>query len=284
MDHARRRHARVQHGARPSEGEAHAARSARDADDRRSRERLQLRRAARARRVRGGPGRERHDRRAWPRSTSIRTSTRGPSPATCASTAAWSSSASSGCEQRDARARRGARRAAALHVQADARRLAAGRGGGRRHALHVGSLLPALRRARRRALRVLEPARRDRRGDGAHPLRRARHLQLVPQPEPARRHGAHRRPDLGRPPDPRPRLGLVRARLRGVRLRVRHADHAAARLPGCPAGDPRAPRQAQSAAGAREHPGAHRRGRRARDAAPRGAVGDAPGTPSERPT
>ena len=124
---------------------------------------------------------------------------------------------------------RRARRASALHVPADARRLAARRGRGRRHALHLGSLLPALRRPRRRALRVLEPARRDGRGDGAHPLRRARDLQLVPQPEPARRHGAHGRSDLRRPPDPRARLGLVRARLRRVRLRVRHARSRACR-------------------------------------------------------
>ncbi len=34
-----------------------------------------------------------------------------------------------------------------------------------------------------------------------------------------------------RPADPRPRIGLVRARLPRVRLRVRHADHAAARVP-----------------------------------------------------
>ena len=36
-----------------------------------------------------------------------------------------------------------------------------------------------------------------------------------------------------------------------VRLRVRHADHAAARVPRRPAGDPRAARQAQPAARAR---------------------------------
>ena len=36
-------------------------------------------------------------------------------------------------------------------------------------------------------------------------------LQLVPQPRPARRHGAHRRPPLGRTAVPRDRFGLVRA-------------------------------------------------------------------------
>ena len=43
--------------------------------------------------------------------------------------------------------------------------------------------------------------------------RRARHVQLVPQPQPARRHGAHHRPPQRRPVHPRHRLGLVRARL-----------------------------------------------------------------------
>ena len=49
------------------------------------------------------------------------------------------------------------------------------------------------------------PARGDGRGDGARPVRRARDLQLLPQPEPARRHGAHDRPHLRRPAHPRPR-------------------------------------------------------------------------------
>ena len=44
--------------------------------------------------------------------------------------------------------------------------------------------------------------------------RRPRHLQQLPQPGAARRHGPHRRPRLRRPADPRHRLGLVRARLR----------------------------------------------------------------------
>ena len=119
-----------------------------------------------------------------------------PAGRTCASTAVWSSSESSGRDERPAHPHRCARRPAALHLPADARHLAARRGRGRRHALHLGSLLPALRRARRRALRVLEPARRDGGGHGAHPFRRARQLQLVPQPEPAGRHGAHGRPHL----------------------------------------------------------------------------------------
>ena len=59
--------------------------------------------------------------------------------------------------------------------------------------------------------------------------RRARHVQLVPQPEPARRHGAHDRPPQRRALHARHRLGLVRARLRRVRLRVRHRARPAAR-------------------------------------------------------
>ena len=64
---------------------------------------------------------------------------------------------------------------------------------GRQH-LDLGPLLPALRRSRRRALRGVHAARGDggRHEPRAH--RRARHVQLVPQPEPARRHGAHHRP------------------------------------------------------------------------------------------
>ena len=142
-----------------------------------------------------------------------RTGIRGPGPVTCASTCGSTSSASSGVMQRRCLRIGAAGRPAALHLRADARHVAARRGRGRRLALHLGSLLPALRRSRRCALRVLEPARGDGGGDGAHPLRRARHLQLLPQPEPARRHGAHRRPHLRRPADPRPRLRLVRARL-----------------------------------------------------------------------
>ena len=61
----------------------------------------------------------------------------------------------------------------------------------------------------------------------AHRARAARRVQLVPQPEPARRHRPDGRPHQRRPVDPRPRSGLVRARLRRVRLRVRHGRHPA---------------------------------------------------------
>ena len=74
----------------------------------------------------------------------------------------------------------------------------------------------------RRALRVLDDARRVGRGHRAGRDRRARHVQQLPQPAAARRHGAHRRPHQRRPAHPRHRVGLVRARLRRVRLRVRH--------------------------------------------------------------
>ena len=209
---------------------------------------LQLCRVARSRRVRGGPDRERHDRCPCeevhrPGHVSVGAAGRRARQLPHGRRAR----ARNVMSDRPLRIGR-ARCAAALHVPADARRLAPGRGGRRRHALHLGSLLPALRRSRRRALRVLEPARGDRGGHGAHPLRRPRELQLVSQPEPARRHGAHRRPHLGRSPDPRPRFGLVRARLPRVRLRVRHGDHAPERVPPGAAGDPRAPGEAQSAA------------------------------------
>ena len=49
----------------------------------------------------------------------------------------------------------------------------------------------------------------DGRGDRARADRRAGDLQLLPQPQPAGRHGAHRRPHLGRAADPRHRRRLV---------------------------------------------------------------------------
>ena len=82
------------------------------------------------------------------------------------------------------------------------------RGPRRRHRLQLGPLLPALRRGRRPALRVLDDARRVGRADLAHRDRRAGHLQQLPQPRAARRHGPHRRPHERRPADPRHRLGL----------------------------------------------------------------------------
>ena len=69
-----------------------------------------------------------------------------------------------------------------------------GRGPRRRHHLQLGPLLPALRRPRRQALRVLDDARRLGRADQPGRDRRAGHLQQLPQPRAARRHGPHRRP------------------------------------------------------------------------------------------
>ncbi len=97
-----------------------------------------------------------------------------------------------------------------------------GRGARRRRRLQLGPLLPALRRARGRALRVLDDARRLGGGDLAGRDRRPGHVQQLPQPRAAGRHGPHRRPHQRRPADPRHRVRLVREGLRRVRLRVRH--------------------------------------------------------------
>ena len=143
-----------------------------------------------------------------------------------------STSAGGLASQRCAVPRRRRGPAAARDVRAAARGVAPSRGHRRRLHLRLGSLLPAVRRSRRRALRVLDDARRDRAVDRARAGRRARQLQHVPQPRSARRHGADARPHLGRSRDPRHRLGLVRARLPRVRLPVRHGAVAAARLRG----------------------------------------------------
>ena len=87
------------------------------------------------------------------------------------------------------RRRRPARSAIGVQLQpqhadyaADPARLRRGRGDRRRRRLQLGPLLPALRRPGRRALRVLDDARRLGRGDRARRDRRAGHLQQLPQP------------------------------------------------------------------------------------------------------
>ena len=69
---------------------------------------------------------------------------------------------------------------------------------------------------------MLDDARRLGRGHQPRRDRRAGHVQQLPQPRAAGRHGPHRRPHLRRPAHPRHRRRLVRARLRRVRLRLRH--------------------------------------------------------------
>ena len=101
--------------------------------------------------------------------------------------------------------------------------------------------------------------------------RRAGDLQLVPQPAAARRHGPHDRPDQRRPLRPRHRVGLVRARLHRVRLRVRHR---AARLRDLGAALPmhHGPARAADPAAAGRPPDPDRRQRREGHAAARRAA------------
>src|SRR5690606_12063632 len=145
-------------------------------------------------------------------------------------------------------------------LRPDPRRRAARRGRGRRHRLQLGSLLPAQRRPRGRALRVLDHARRLRRADRARRDRRAGHRRRLPQPRPARRHGPHRRPHQRRPPDPRHRRRLVPEGLRRVRLRIRHRRNPSGAVEGIPAPHHRPPRQAQPPAHP-PHTDPHRRRR-----------------------
>ena len=97
------------------------------------------------------------------------------------------------------------------------------------------------------ALRVLDDARRLGRADRPHRDRRPRHVQQLPQPGPAGRHGPHRRPHQRRPADPRHRLGLVREGLRRstatssappAAASTRSARRCPASRPGWPAGNP----------------------------------------------
>ena len=126
---------------------------------------------------------------------------------------------------------------------------------------------PAVRRARRHALRVLDHARRLGRGDRARRDRRPRHLQLLPQPRPAGRHGAHGRPHHERPADPRHRrpAGSSRTTTSTATSSARRAAGSTRSATALPRIEQRLG-QAQPGADPR-HPGPHRRRRRDEDAA-----------------
>ncbi len=142
---------------------------------------------------------------------------------------------------------------------------------GLRPPLHMGSLLPALRAARRRALRVLEPARGVGGRDAPDRARAARVVHRLPEPAAPRRHGPDRRSHQRRPRDPRPGRRLVPARLRRVRLRLRHRRRPAHGLGRALPGIRRRLEAPQPAAGPADAD-PDRRGGGAADAAPRGPL------------
>ncbi|CAA9269494.1 MAG: Putative oxidoreductase, partial [uncultured Acidimicrobiales bacterium] len=151
------------------------------------------------------------------------------------------------------------------HHGCAAQRVASRRPGRCRLDLGVGPLLPALRRAGRGPLRVLRAAGRHGRRDRPRGLWRHGHLQLLPEPGAAGGHGPHHRPPVTRAFHPGDRQRLVRARLRRVRLRLRHGakpPQGSGRRPAShqgPAG------QAEPATGAAATAAAHRRRRREGD-------------------
>src|ERR687893_2912978 len=106
----------------------------------------------------------------------------------------------------------------ASELRPDARRVAQGGGDGGGYALQLGSLLPALRRSGRRALRVLDAPWGDGGGHGEGGVRGSGHVQLVPEPEPACGHGAHGGPHLRGKAHPWDRGRMVPEGLRRVRL------------------------------------------------------------------
>ena len=148
-----------------------------------------------------------------------------------------------------------------------ARRGRRGRGDRRRHRVQLGPLLPAVRRPGRRALRVLDHARRLGAADQPGRDRRAGHLQQLPQPRAAGRHGAHGRPHQRRPADPR-----ASARAGSRRTTSSTATTSAPPAPGWTDLADALPRiesrWAQAEPGADpQDPGADRRRRREQDAA-----------------
>ena len=89
---------------------------------------------------------------------------------------------------------------------------------GIRHRLQLGPLPSAVRGTGWGPLRVLDHARRLGRADQPDRDRGPGHLQRLPQPRIARRHGPDGRPRRRGAIGPRDRVGLVPTRLRGVRL------------------------------------------------------------------
>ncbi len=169
------------------------------------------------------------------------------------------------------------------HRRGPPRGLAGGRCPRRGLDLGLGPLLPALRRPRRRPLRGLHAARGHGRRDQPRAARRAGHVQLLPQPQPAGRHVAHHRPPERRTVRARHRVRVVRARLHRVRLRVRHRAVTAqgarpSRSPSSRSASPSSPRH--RSASSRSSSAA--RGSRSRCGwSPSTPT---PGTPSARPT
>src|SRR5262249_1201035 len=111
----------------------------------------------------------------------------------------------------------------------------------RRLDLGMGPLLLVIRRPGRQPFRGVLVARRHGRRHQPGALRRARDLLRVPQPQPPGRPGAHTASPQWRTLRPRNRLGLVRARLPRVRLRVRDRGWPPAPPRPPPPGAPRAP-------------------------------------------
>ena len=141
-------------------------------------------------------------------------------------------------------------------------RVARGRGARRRHRLHLGPLLPALRRARRQALRGPDHAGVAGRDHRAGADRRAGRLQLLPQPGAAGRRAPHDRPHLRRP-----RRSSASARAGSSATTTSTATSSAPRPTACASCAAALPRiekrlaQAQPAAGRRD-PDPDRRRRR----------------------
>ncbi|CAA9569498.1 MAG: Putative oxidoreductase, partial [uncultured Thermomicrobiales bacterium] len=141
--------------------------------------------------------------------------------------------------------------AAARHLRADPAGVAGGGRQRRRHPVQLGPLLPALRRPGRRAPRQLDRPGGDGRGHRAGRDRVPRGGGRLPQPPPARRHGADARPRLRRPLHPGDRKRLEPTRLRGVRVPVRDRGLAAPGPRPRHAGDRRPARAAEPGSGPR---------------------------------